>query len=45
LIEALRSPEGIRLLLGTATLFPLFISIPLARIAAVFERRENGDPK
>jgi len=45
LIETLRPLEGIPFLLGAATLFPLFISFPLARIAAVFERRENGDSK
>jgi hypothetical protein len=45
LIETLRPLEGIPLLLVTATLFLIFISFPLARIAAVFERRENGDSK
>ena len=43
LIETLWPLEGIPLLPGTAALFLLFISFPLTRIAAVFERRGNGD--
>jgi hypothetical protein len=41
----LRLRENIPFLLGAAMLFSLFISFPLARIAAVFERPEKGDPK